>query len=896
MLFRSHTAVNVDDGNLCTNDYCSIGVIHHDRIISCKCPCDSLHYLSSNRVKNGNFSNGNNSFTSQLTNNCNCLIGSYCVANDARGKCSIFQPVFDHTTGSGTGNDKFFIVDGRVQSPTKIWDVNIGSIQTGKTYTFSFWIHPNVSGQSPSTQPNITIKLGSTIILSITGTSIPGGQWKEYCTTFTATASISGPNMHLSINQTNASTNSGFDYGIDDIVFKTCKENIRPNPNVNNPSCYGLSNASITLAPTGGSPPYSYSWSTSDTTPGISGLMAGSYSVMITDADGDSTSQDFIVTQPEPVSVNVVQNSTCPGQANGYIALSTSGGTAPYTFSWSNGSQSAFLYNLDTGAYTVSINDANGCTSLTTATIDDRNLRCVPNCCGPDSSLIKCYSFFFDDSLNLKSDFPYDDACNTGTFSILKNAQDKCIAFDDVIDPVIPDGKFMVVEGSPTTANKRIWFDDYAFIPGKSYVIDGSFYLKLDSTLESMQLGYYVNEDYISIIDTTIDYQRQWNIYSTLCFNAKPGDSQLSIRQINLGGACGIDTIHIYTCAPNPVNPAVPANISINVCPGNFPFIFTLVVDSPVNAVHWWDGIVGPTREISGPGILPFIIIDPLGGYTVDTVVVSVVPTITISSFTPQGCSSDSILITGSGFIGTTDVLFNGLRATSFVIVSDTQINAVPPPAVSTGLITVLHNNCNGVSSIPFTVACAVPLNLNIFIEGYYIGNGIMNTPLYNFFVNADPTVCDSITVELHDAVTFEIAASVQTLLHADGSATMNFTETLNGGSYFIGVIHRSTIQTWSAMPVTFGDINYYNFTTASSQAYENNMIELDTGVWGFYSGDINQDGNIDLSDFPYWDADNAYFSFGYFNTDLNGDVNIDLSDFPFWDANNSNFIYSHHP
>ena len=89
-----------------------------------------------------------------------------------------------------------------------------------------------------------------------------------------------------------------------------------------------------------------------------------------------------------------------------------------------------------------------------------------------------------------------------------------------------------------------------------------------------------------------------------------------------------------------------------------------------------------------------------------------------------------------------------------------------------------------------------------------------------------------------------------------------------------------------------------------ANNAFEDNMKVVDSVlvlgqykyIFAIYSGDINQDGNIDLSDFPFWDDDNSNFNFGYIVTDLNGDGNCDLNDYPFWDANNSNFVYAHRP
>lgn len=84
------------------------------------------------------------------------------------------------------------------------------------------------------------------------------------------------------------------------------------------------------------------------------------------------------------------------------------------------------------------------------------------------------------------------------------------------------------------------------------------------------------------------------------------------------------------------------------------------------------------------------------------------------------------------------------------------------------------------------------------------------------------------------------------------------------------------------------------------NNAYEDNMVQVDIingqPVFAIYSGDINQDGNVDLSDFDALDFGINNFEFGYLPADLNGDGNVDLSDYPYWDVNNFNFVYVHRP
>jgi hypothetical protein len=102
---------------------------------------------------------------------------------------------------------------------------------------------------------------------------------------------------------------------------------------------------------------------------------------------------------------------------------------------------------------------------------------------------------------------------------------------------------------------------------------------------------------------------------------------------------------------------------------------------------------------------------------------------------------------------------------------------------------------------------------------------------------------------------------------------------------------------TWSAAPIAIGATPvYYDFSTAASKAYGNNQIQKEPGIWAMYTGDIQQDENIDLLDLSLLEVDINNFENGYFVTDLNGDGNVDLLDAPLLEDNVNNFIYSIHP
>ena len=125
------------------------------------------------------------------------------------------------------------------------------------------------------------------------------------------------------------------------------------------------------------------------------------------------------------------------------------------------------------------------------------------------------------------------------------------------------------------------------------------------------------------------------------------------------------------------------------------------------------------------------------------------------------------------------------------------------------------------------------------------------------------------------------------------GDVTCSFS-TVTNGDYYIVVKHRNSLETWSKYPVTFNGSASYSFISSVSQAYGDNQIDV-AYPYGprcaIFSGDINQDGGIDASDYLILDADIQGFATGYIVTDLNGDGVADANDFTILDANIQNYV-----
>lgn len=127
-------------------------------------------------------------------------------------------------------------------------------------------------------------------------------------------------------------------------------------------SCSGDMDGRLSLAISGGAPPYQVLWSTGDNTNTPDGLGVGSYFVTVTDANGCQASGSEQVFSANPIDITVeMEDALCFGQANGAARVQASGGEPPYAFRWSNGATGPALENIAAGNYSLSITDAAGC-------------------------------------------------------------------------------------------------------------------------------------------------------------------------------------------------------------------------------------------------------------------------------------------------------------------------------------------------------------------------------------------------------------------------------------------------------------------------------------------------------------------------------------------------------
>jgi hypothetical protein len=156
-------------------------------------------------------------------------------------------------------------------------------------------------------------------------------------------------------------------------------------------SC-GLTNGAATVAPEFGfGSSYSYAWPNGDTTSTSNGLSSGTYVVTVTDSLGCETNASASISNAgSPVISFAVTDVVCGGVANGEVSTNVSGGITPYNYTWSNGSSSTSIENLNPGIYTLTITDSLGCVVINdTAVVGNDTLQFNTSI----ASDISCFGF-----------------------------------------------------------------------------------------------------------------------------------------------------------------------------------------------------------------------------------------------------------------------------------------------------------------------------------------------------------------------------------------------------------------------------------------------------------------------------------------------------------------------
>ncbi len=253
----------------------------------------------------------------------------------------------------------------------------VGNIANGSGSGGDRIVFTNTSGTLSSSGPTLTASItndnpvtcfgdsdGSATVMASGGTPGYNYAWDNGETTATATALNAG--MHtVTVTDNTAATSSA------SVMITTPSDITISEIQHIDVSCNGVNDGSSEVMATGGNGGFSYQWSNGQSGAILSGVAGGLYSVVVTDVQGCSKTQNVTIQEPTAVVVSVInsQNESCLNDNDGSITVNATGGAFGYNYAWSNGFSGNSINNLSPGTYQVTVTDANNCTAETSATI-----------------------------------------------------------------------------------------------------------------------------------------------------------------------------------------------------------------------------------------------------------------------------------------------------------------------------------------------------------------------------------------------------------------------------------------------------------------------------------------------------------------------------------------------
>ncbi len=169
-----------------------------------------------------------------------------------------------------------------------------------------------------------------------------------------------------------AKDNAGYDVLLSGTHTVNMPKQLTANVTTTDAKCFNGNDGSATVNFEGGTGSMSYVWNTGSENRTLSNIIAGDYSVTVTDGNGCKATASGTVGQPQaPLALNTsVQDVKCYGESTGSASVSVTGGTGSYSYSWNTGASDAQISDMAAGTYRVTVTDENRCSETATATIN----------------------------------------------------------------------------------------------------------------------------------------------------------------------------------------------------------------------------------------------------------------------------------------------------------------------------------------------------------------------------------------------------------------------------------------------------------------------------------------------------------------------------------------------
>ncbi len=605
---------------------------------------------------------------------------------------------------------------------------------------------------------------------------------------------------------------------------------------VNNVSCFGLNNGSITQSLVAGAiTPYTFLWNSGATTISRTNLSPGTYTVTITDAGSCTRAYTYTITQPFSAlsAATSTTQSLCNG-ANGSASVTPSGGTSPYTYLWNNGATTAVNNNIAAGTYTVTVTDAKSCTTSGTAVVSMKALPVINSFTSSVSSL--CAGSPFTLTVNASGGtLPNSFSSGTINLSIPDNTPAGISSTIPVTGGVILDAasklSVTLTFGTGITAPNRehTWVGDLKVTltsPGGNTIVFDRPGVPVSGTGNNADMnGAYTFTTSASAILPQLNTDASVVSGNVVNGNYKPSDSS------------NPDAAHNWAGFTFPFN--VNGNWTLTIS-DNATSDFGDLINWSLSFATFYSHVVAGPGTIGSVGCLnsdcsnanSIVTNAPAGTnvYTVTTTspdgcTISAQKTVTVNSIPAQPgaitgstqiCENDTFNYSIGAVSGATNYTW-GFPSGWVIKTGQGTVNVRVDPSATNGNASVTASNTCGISparTLGITTGfCSLNLTVKEFIEGFYSGNNTMTPVLFNTLMSANNTDADSVTIQLRDQFApATILFSAKRLMDIYGNIQVILPYSFNGGSYYIVAMHRNSLETWSKLPVTLGYTTVYDF------------------------------------------------------------------------------------